>query len=57
MKKEHTDFGCRNCGLFLDIAKPYLGAAPDQLVNCKCCGEGLLEIKCPYVIRHTKPDS
>lgn len=57
MKKEHTDFGCRNCGLFLDIAKPYLGATPDQLVNCKCCGEGLLEIKCPYAIRHTKPDS
>ena len=54
MKKEHTDFGCRNCGLFLDIAKPYLGATPDQLVNCKCCGERLLEIKCPYAYKTYK---
>ncbi len=26
----------------------YLGATPDGIVNCDCCGEGLLEIKCPY---------
>ena len=43
--------------MFLDIAKSYLGATPDQLVNCKCCGEGLHEVKCPYAKRHTKRDS
>ena len=55
MRKEHTDFEFMDCGLFLDKNKSYLGATPDQLVQCKCCGEGLLEIKCPYSIRHTKP--
>lgn len=32
-------------------AYPYLGASPDGLTHCNCCGEGLLEIKCPYSIR------
>lgn len=55
MRKKHTGFQFRDCGLFLYATKPYLGATPDQLLYCKCCGEGLLEIKCPYSIRHTKP--
>ena len=36
---------------------PYLGASPDGLVICTCCGGGLLEIKCPYSIQHTSPNS
>ena len=55
MKKEHKDFEFKDCGWFLDADKSYLGATPDQLVACKCCCNGLLEIKCPYSIRHTKP--
>lgn len=27
---------------------PYLGASADGLVYCKTCGNGLIEIKCPY---------
>ncbi|KAL9950729.1 hypothetical protein ACROYT_G043277 [Oculina patagonica] len=27
---------------------PYLGASPDGLVHCKCCGAGACEIKCPF---------
>lgn len=27
---------------------PYLGASPDGLVKCACCGPGLVEIKCPW---------
>ena len=26
----------------------YWCASPDGIVNCKCCGRGVLEIKCPY---------
>ena len=25
-----------------------MGASPDGIVNCICCGKGVLEIKCPY---------
>ena len=25
-----------------------MGASPDGLIECKCCGKGVLEIKCPY---------
>ena len=27
---------------------PYIGASPDAIVECKCCGIRCLEIKCPY---------
>ena len=28
-----------------------MGATPDGLVSCGCCGNGVLEIKCPYSCR------
>ena len=34
---------------------PYLSASPDLKVACECCGDGLVEIKCPYTIRDKKP--
>ena len=36
---------------------PHLGASPDGLLTCTCCGDGLLEIKCPYSLRHTTLNS
>lgn len=27
---------------------PHLGATPDGLIKCNCCGSGVLEVKCPY---------
>ena len=38
-------------GFFLDRVKQYIGASPDGLVTCSCCGEGVLEIKCPHCAR------
>ena len=29
----------------------HLGASPDGIVQCTCCGKGVLEIKCPYNAR------
>ena len=26
----------------------YIGLSPDALVSCNCCGNGCLEIKCPF---------
>jgi hypothetical protein len=36
----------KECGLFLSRDNARFAASPDALVSCKCCGNGLLEIKC-----------
>ena len=36
---------------------PYLGASPDDIVSCSCCGVGCLEIKCPYGDREKSIDN
>jgi hypothetical protein len=51
----HEHFTVRECGLHVNVQYPYLGASPDGLVACSCCGEGLLEIKCAYTHRHDTP--
>ena len=38
-------------GLTLNSDFPYLGASPDGIVNCPCCGVGCLEIKFPSTYR------
>lgn len=37
---------CHEPGLILCMHNPRYAASPDGLISCKCCGEGLLEIKC-----------
>ncbi|XP_071121974.1 uncharacterized protein [Mytilus edulis] len=50
MKKAgHTNVNITECGIFLDKDITYLGASPDVLVDCACCGSGVVEIKCPLV--------
>lgn len=48
---KHTGFNVKQCGLFLDEDHPYLGASPDALVECTCCGLGVVEVKCPWCAR------
>ena len=33
---------------YINPAYPHLGALPDGIVSYDCCGEGVVEIKCPY---------
>ena len=35
----------------LQVKYPHIGATPDGYVTCKCCGFGVLEIKCPASFR------
>ena len=51
----HKDTNYRECGLFIHRDKQHLAASPDLLIVCTCCGEGLLEIKCPYSIANECP--
>lgn len=48
MSGKHSGFTIRECGFFLDPVTAFLGASPDGLVECSCCGPGVLEIKCPW---------
>ena len=44
----HKNFSCITSGLVLNETVPHLGASPDGLIECDCCGKGCLEIKCLY---------
>ncbi len=48
MKTKHKCFHVKNCGLIINSDTPIVRASPDGVTSCKCCGKGLLEIKCPY---------
>ena len=34
----------------------FLGASPDGIVSCKCCGKGVIEVKCPFSTKNGLPD-
>ena len=51
-KSKHRKFVVTEPGFFIDIQHPFIGASPDGLVKCDCHGEGVLEIKCPWVLRY-----
>ncbi len=52
---KHKSLEVSACGIFVDSSAPFLGASPDGLVDCVCHEQRLLEIKCPYKFRYTKP--
>jgi putative phage-type endonuclease len=53
-KKDHTNVKIDKCGLFINPKYPHLGASPDGLVSCDCCGEGVIEVKCPFCVKDKK---
>lgn len=42
LELEHIQYSVT--GLHVNPSFPDLGATPDRLISCKCCGEGLIEI-------------
>ena len=48
MVESHDEFELKECGFHIIPELPFIGASPDGLVNCKCCGDGCLEVKCPF---------
>ena len=57
MSSSHGNFCCKPSGLVVNPLYPHLGASPDGIISCSCCGTGLLEIKCPYAGCDSHPDS
>ena len=52
---QHEGLEYRPSGLHVNPQFPHLGASPDGLICCECCGEGTVEIKCPYKYRQCNP--
>eukprot|EP00117_Sycon_ciliatum_P026092 scpid48939/ scgid21499/ Inhibitor of growth protein 1 len=48
---DHRRFAVSDSGLVVNPEWPHLGASPDGRVSCQCCGDGILEIKCPFSCR------
>lgn len=51
IQKDHTEFRFKDSGLIIDIDHPFLGASPDGIASCTCCGHRVIEIKCPSAFR------
>lgn len=45
MTEHHESFTVADSGLLINPKWPHLGASPDGVVLCDCCGEGLCEVK------------
>ena len=45
VRQEHDEFSVKDSGLFVCMQHAFIGATPDGLVHCKCCGDGVCEIK------------
>ncbi|VDI40629.1 Hypothetical predicted protein [Mytilus galloprovincialis] len=45
---QHLDSECNLSGFTINSQHPFLGASPDGITNCQCCGKRLIEIACPY---------
>ena len=47
----HTNFSLKPVGFVIATSTPYVGASPDRLTECDCCGRCVLEIKCPSTLQ------
>ena len=43
-------------GFVINPKVPHIGASPDGLISCDCCGQSVVEIKCPFCARDSKLD-
>jgi hypothetical protein len=51
----HKNVSVHESGLVIVARNMFIGASPDGMVSCDCCGQGILEIKCPLSIAHLNP--
>lgn len=51
MHEEHSNFKIIPSGLVINNDYPQCGVSPDGLTYCDCCGSGVLEVKCPWLMR------
>lgn len=52
--KGHINQVVSSCGLFVSKEHAFLAASPDGLTSCACCGEGIVEAKCPFSLQNAE---
>ena len=50
-QRQHKGLKLQKTGLWVSTEHPFLAASPDGLINCQCCGVGVVEVKCPWACR------
>ena len=45
----HSGLNVTSCSFFICVKHRFLGASPDTLIECNCCGQGFVEVKCSLV--------
>ncbi|CAC5358530.1 unnamed protein product [Mytilus coruscus] len=55
-KTTHINLECKLAGFFVNSKHPFVGASPDGITTCDCCGKGTLEVKCPFKHKDTPID-
>ena len=43
----HSSLNTSSSRFFVSVEYPFLGASPDGLIECECCGLGVVEVKWP----------
>ena len=51
MVRKHEELKVSPAGLVLYLKNACFGASPDSFIECKCCGAGVLEVKCPFIAK------
>ena len=55
-ENQHLNFHMVDCGFFTSTDYPFVGTSPEFLISCDCCGEGCVEVECPYCKRNDTVD-
>ena len=64
-RRDYARYHIKTCGNHINIEEqgiilsqkyPFLGASVDGTVSCAKCGNGIVEIKCPYKWRNRTPE-
>ncbi|KAJ6642639.1 hypothetical protein Bhyg_07592 [Pseudolycoriella hygida] len=55
-REEHISFKMKDCGFCIYNNYPHCGVSPDGIIECECCGRGVLEIKCPITLKAGRMD-
>ena len=46
-----------DAGLYILDSHPFIGASPDAIISCDCCGFSCCEVKCPLSVADSKPST
>lgn len=50
-KVKHKNLKLEKMGLVIDQSNQFYAASPDGMWDCDCCGQHIVEIKCPFRIK------